>query len=47
MGFCPRGERTPFRITKDSVMNWGKMFLGNDADDKNIFFKLLTIDSIN
>ena len=34
------------RITRESVMNWGKMLLDNDADSKNIFFRRVTIDSL-
>ena len=45
MGVLPERRKNPMRITMESVMNWGKMVLGNDADSKNIFFKPLTIDS--
>ena len=34
------------RITTESVMNWGKMLLGNDVDSKNLFFKWITIDTL-
>jgi len=34
------------RMTRESVMNWGKMLLDNDADSKNIFFRRVTIDSL-
>ncbi len=47
IGVLPERRKNPMRITKDSVMNWGKMFLGDDVDSKNIFFKPLTIDRIN
>jgi hypothetical protein len=46
IGVLPERRRNPMRITKDSVMNWGKMLLGDDVDSKNIFFKRLTIDSL-
>jgi hypothetical protein len=34
------------RITKESVLNWGRMILGSNADGKKIFFKSVTIDDI-
>jgi hypothetical protein len=46
IGLLPERRKNPLRITKDSVMNWGKMLLGDDVDSKNIFFKRLTIDSL-
>jgi len=30
----------------ESIMNWGRMFLGNDVDKRNIFFKWITIDNL-
>jgi hypothetical protein len=46
IGVLPERRKNPMRITKSSVINWGKTLLGNDADSKNIFFKRLTIDSL-
>jgi hypothetical protein len=46
IGVLPERRKNPMRITKESVMNWGKMLLGDDVDSKNIFFKRLTIDSL-
>ena len=46
IGVLPEKRKNPMRITKESVMNWGKMFLGNDVDSKNIFFNRVTIDSL-
>lgn len=46
IGVLPERRKNPMRITKDSVMNWGKMVLGDDVDSKNIFFKRLTIDCL-
>ncbi len=46
IGILPERRKDPMRMTKDSVMNWGKMLLGDDADRKNIFFKPLTIDGL-
>jgi len=46
IGVLPERRKNPMRITKESVMNWGKMLLGNDVDSKNIFFKRVTIDTL-
>jgi len=31
------------RITKDSIMNWGKSLLGDNVDSKNMFSKRVAI----
>ncbi len=46
IGVLPERRKNPIRITRESVINWGKILLGHDADSKNIFFKRLTIDSL-
>ncbi len=46
IGVLPERRKNLMRITKDSVVNWGKMLLGDDVDSKNIFFKRGTIDSL-
>jgi len=43
IGVLPERRKNPTRITNDSVMNWGKMLLGDDVDSKNIFFKPVRI----
>lgn len=45
IGVLPERRRNPARITKGSVMNWGRMLLGNNTDDRSVFFKRLTIDN--
>jgi hypothetical protein len=47
IGILPERRRNPMRITKDSVMNWGKMLLGDDVDSENIFFKLVVVDRLS
>ncbi len=42
-GALPERRKNPTRITKKSVMRWGRMLLGDDADRKEIFFKPVTI----
>jgi hypothetical protein len=46
IGVLPERRKNPTRITNDSVMNWGKMLLGDDVDNKNIFFKPVRIDGL-
>ena len=46
IGILPERRKNPMRITKGSVMNWGKMLLDNDADGKNIFFRPVRIDTL-
>jgi hypothetical protein len=46
IGVLPERRKNPMRITKDSVLNWGKMLLGDNVDNKNIFFERVTIDSL-
>jgi hypothetical protein len=46
IGILPERRRNSKRITKESVLNWGRMILGSNADGKKIFFKSVTIDDI-
>jgi hypothetical protein len=46
IGVLPERRKNLARITNDSVMNWGKMLLGDDVDSKDIFFKPVRIDGI-
>jgi hypothetical protein len=47
IGVLPERRRNPTRITKDSVMNWGRMLLGDNMDSKNMFFKQVAIDNLS
>lgn len=47
IGVLPERRKNPTRITRDSVMNWGKMLIGDDVDSKNIFFKPVRIDGLS
>ena len=33
-----RGEQTPVRISYQSIVNWGKLIVGNYVDINNIYF---------
>ena len=46
IGVLPERRKSSIRITKESVLNWGKALLGEDVNSNKIFFKPLTIDSL-
>jgi hypothetical protein len=46
IGILPERRKDPKRITKESVLKWGRMLLSDRGDDKNIFFKQIKIDHI-
>ena len=46
IGVLTERRKNLMRITSQSVMNWGKMFLGNDVDSKDVFFKSVTVDTL-
>jgi hypothetical protein len=47
IGVLPERRKNPMRITRVSVMNWGKSLLGEEVDSENMFFKQVAIDSIS
>jgi hypothetical protein len=47
IGVLPERRKNPMRITRDSVINWGKSLLGEEVDSENMFFKQVAIDSIS
>jgi len=44
IGILPERRKDPKRITKESVLKWGRMVLGESADAKSIFFEQVDID---
>jgi hypothetical protein len=38
IGILPERRANPERRTKDSVLNWGWMIIGNNSDVNNIYF---------
>jgi hypothetical protein len=38
IGILPERRRDPKRITKESVLNWGWMVIGETPDVKDIYF---------
>ena len=47
IGVLPERRKNRRRITKNSVMNWGKVLLGDNVDRENIIFRRVTIDSLS
>ena len=45
IGALPERRKNPARMTKNSVMNWGKMLIDEDAESKDIFFKPVRLDA--
>ncbi len=46
IGILPERRKDPKRITKESVLKWGRLLLSDSAGDKNIMFKQTVIDDI-
>ena len=47
IGVLPERRENPTRITKDSIVNWGKSLLGENVDTKSMFFKRVAIDRLS
>ncbi len=46
IGVLPERRKNPLRVTRSSILNWGKMLLGDNVFSKDIFFRPLIIDSL-
>jgi hypothetical protein len=46
IGALAERRKNRARITKESVMRWGRMLLGDDVDSKDIFFKPVDVESL-
>jgi len=46
IGILPERRKDPRRITKESVLKWGRMLLDESARNKNIIIRQMTIDDI-
>jgi hypothetical protein len=44
IGMLPERRRDPRRITQQSVMNWGRKIIGENADFNDLFFIQITLD---
>jgi hypothetical protein len=47
IGILPEKRKDPKRITKESVLKWGRMLLNGSEDSKNITFKQMIIDDVS
>jgi len=45
IGVLPERRKNPRRMTEGSVMSWGRMLLGDNTDNKSIYFKKVTLDN--
>ena len=45
IGILPERRKSPQRITPDSIINWGRLVLGNQTATKGIYFKRITIEN--
>ena len=46
IGALPERRKNPARITNNTVINWGKMLLGENVESKDISFKPVRIEDI-
>ncbi len=46
VGIVPERRKDTKAITKESVLKWGRIALGDSVDNKNIIIKQVTIDDI-
>jgi hypothetical protein len=44
IGLLPERRKNPERITQESISNFVRTFLGNEADIDNLFFIEITLD---
>ena len=45
IGILPERRKNPKRITHESILNWGKMVLGEGVGTDDIFFVKVRMDS--
>ena len=38
VGILPERRKSPVRITKESILNWVSVVIGNNLDGNNIYF---------
>ncbi len=46
IGILPERRKDPKRITKKSVVNWGRMVLGNRSEGKKILFNRVAMEDV-
>ena len=46
IGILSERRKDPRRITKESVLKWGRMVLGDRSENKNIIIKQMIVNNI-
>lgn len=46
IGILPERRKDPKRITKESVVNWGRMVLGSRSEGKKILFNRVAMEDV-
>ncbi len=46
IGILPERRKDPKRITKESVVNWGRIVLGNRSGGKKILFNRVAMEDV-
>jgi len=46
IGILPERRKDPKRITKESVVNWGRVVLGNRSEGKKILFNRIAMENV-
>jgi hypothetical protein len=46
IGVLPERRRDPQRISEESVINWVRQFLGDEADVQDIFFGTIKLKKV-
>jgi hypothetical protein len=46
IGILPERRRNPERITQQSITNWGRKVIDDDAEVKDIFFTKVRLEEI-
>jgi len=46
IGILPERRKDPKRITDESVMNWGRMVLGDRSEGKKILFNRVAMEDV-
>ena len=47
IGILPERRKSPERITRESVVNWGRKVIGENTEFKEIFFTRVDMQSIS
>jgi hypothetical protein len=46
IGILPERRKKPERITKESIISWGKKVIANNTEVKDIFFTQVAINDL-